>query len=167
MILEQLYLTSFEGASGKIEFDRESGFSARRVDIFQVGTMSGSYISSSKADIIHGETISLIPDVFASNTLRENRGLSIFFTIVVCIQLIIIVHFHILTTVYHKMPSIKAASPKLLHISYVGVYVVGAGALLHTHSAALINVELRHYICQFVWSWALPIVSLVRGDADL
>ena len=56
------------------------------------------------------------------------------------------------------MPSIKAASPKLLHISYVGVYVVGAGALLHTlNSAALINVELRHYICQFVWSWAFPI----------
>ena len=57
-----------------------------------------------------------------------------------------------------KQPSIKASSPRLLYITYAGVYIVALGAFTWTlFSAASIRLDLFGAFCQFFWAWCLPI----------
>ena len=157
MIVEQLYQTCFNGMSGEISFSRNSGFVDRAVDIFQVVENDSIKLAVVKEDSTSTKMeLMWIKDSFPIN-LRENSGLAIFFLIVVLIQAVIIVAFHVLTVFYHKRSPIKASSPKLLHISYIGAEVVAVGIILWTFDfAAQLDPTARPFFCQIFWAWCLP-----------
>ncbi len=161
-IIDQFYNISFEGMSGKVTYSRESGFTPRQIDIFQVYDNSShlfaSINSSGSLVVPDDKMLFSIPDSFENVTLRENRGLAIFFNIVTVFQTVLVVILHVLTVIYQKKPSIKATSPKLHHLTFIGIYIILIGLFTWTlNPAALINAEKRHYFCHFLWAWCLPI----------
>lgn len=162
-IIEQFYLTKFQGISGEISFRRETGFTPREIDIFQINNNVSEHLASVDGNgslylISSNTSIDFIPDTFDNATLRENRGLAIFFNVITSLQVFVVVILHVLTIVYRKKPLIKASSPKLLHMSYIGIYIMLIGTYLWSFNpAALISVEKRHIFCQLLWSWCLPI----------
>ena len=162
MILEQFYKTSFQGASGEVSFNRKTGFISRESIIFQVSSGWSLELGRVRASTFLHESdeqrITFINDSFPIEAIRENKIVAAFLTSIEAFIFISIVIFHVITIVYHKRPSIKASSPKLLHLSYIGVYIVVLGTFMWClfHSAA-ISLELRNHFCQLLWGWCLPI----------
>ena len=161
LIVEQFYRTTFQGMSGKISFMDDTGFTPRKINISRASEGVQHHIAIIDGEghlrVKINESIA-IDDSFRNRTLRENRGLAIFFNIISAIQILLVMFFHITTIVYHKKPSIKAASPKLLHMSYVGVYILLLGIFLWTlNPAAAIRVERRPIFCILFWTWFMPI----------
>lgn len=162
LIVEQFYQTSFQGMSGEISFRRETGYTPRKVNISQISETIQHHVATIDSDrhlILEGDRgLEFIDDSFHNETLRESRGLAIFFNIASAIQISIVVFVHIVTIIYSKKPSIKATSPKLLHMSYAGVYVLLLGTFLWTlNPAAAIGVDRRPIFCNLLWTWCLPI----------
>ena len=152
MIVEQFYRTRFQGVSGEISFDRDTGYTNRAVDITQVRNATPHSDQGQEST----EFI-FIQDSFPS-TVRENSVLTSITASVIIIQISVVAALHILTAIYRKRPSIKASSPKLLHISYIGAYMVGLGSFLYfLFLAAYFPIKVRPYFCQLLWGWCLPI----------
>ena len=160
-ILDQFYQTKFNGMSGEISFDNNTGFVDRPVNIKQVsksGRLIAVALVTATETINTGPIFKRIPDAFQNITVRASKGMGIIFAIIVPIQFSITVTFHILTVLHHKKPSIKAASPKLLHISYIGVYIVATGLFIQIlFTAAQMTQDVRPYICQMLWGWCFPV----------
>ena len=159
-IVEQFYNIGFDGVSGEVNFTRENGFTIRKVDILQVkeGSLEKVAVSGTDGTMNVSRFIS-IPDTFPINA-RQGVIVGGISTVILTIQLLITIVAQILTAVYYKKPSIKASSPKLLHISYMGYYLVWIGIFtwsFRTALSAVIDNTLRHYFCQLLWAWCLPI----------
>ena len=161
MIIDQFYQTKFQGMSGEISFERETGFSKRKVNLFQVSKGNITFMATIGIDLIRNNSevlLELIPDSFPSVIVRDNRIGGIFLTITVIIQFLIVLLLHMLTLIHAKKPSVKASSPRLLHISYIGIYILVAGTFIWTlNSAAAFDVKIRHIFCQMLWAWFLPL----------
>lgn len=160
-IVEQFYRTSFYGASGEISFDRHTTFTEHSTDLIQVRSGSAIRLASIGEDMIlnHSTEFEFISDSFPLINIRENPILAGFFTFIEALQLFVVVILQIFSVVYRNRASIKASSPKLLHMSYAGVYLVVAGVLIFTCRFAIPsnNIEWHHYFCQLLWGWCLPI----------
>lgn len=138
--------------SGEISFDRETGYTDRAVDMAQIRTNElASYQVQNVTEFI------FISDSFPSN-VRESRVVVILAVIVAIVQVLLTLTFHVLTVIYRKQPSLKASSLKLLHISYAGVYIVALGLLAYFfYLAARLPDKIRHYFCQLLWGWCMPV----------
>ena len=158
MIVNQFYETKFQGMSGEISFERETGFSKRKANLFQVSKGNITLVATIGIDLIQYNSVELIPDSFPNVIVRENHIGGIFLTITVIIQFLIVVLLHTFTLIHAKKPSVKASSPRLLHISYMGIYILAAGTFIWTlNSAAALDVKIRHIFCQMLWAWFLPL----------
>ena len=165
-IIEQFYELNFEGMSGTMVFDYDTGFVKREIVIFQaLGNFSYFviFIGPNGSERCNGTEmcgvpIEIINDSFQIRVVRESSELAAFFLLINLAEIFIIVFLHITTMVNRKMPSVKATSLKLLNISYIGTYILILGTLLWTlFSAASINIQLKHYFCQLLWAWTIPV----------
>ena len=159
MIIEQFYKISFQGVSGKVSFNEDTGFIQRQVNLFQ--SINGSEKLFAIVGKDRANTLSkpmFIPDTFPNIVVRSSKALAVFFNFITVVQFLIVVILHVATVMNLKQPSIKASSPRLLHITYAGVYIVALGAFTWTlFSAASIKFYLFGAFCQFFWAWCLPI----------
>lgn len=161
LIVEQFYRTSFEGVSGTVHFDNRTGFIPRMMDIFQVinGSSLPVFTIDTEGNSDNTSTRAhFYKDYFQNVTLRENAVVGGFFVFSAIIQFGIVIFLHAVTVAYRKKPSIKAVSPKLLHFSYAGIYIMLTGMFLWAlNPAASIRVESRHVFCQILWPWCLSL----------
>lgn len=160
LILDQFYKTSFQGMSGKLSFNESTGFAPREVNLSQVINdyeLTLAFIGVESIESIL-ELNQTIPDSFSEKIVKENSILSISFALVLLILLFIVVFLHVATSLLSKKPSVKAASLKLLHFSYVGIYIMTLGGFIWTLFLGVSNdLNLRGYFCQLLWAWCLPI----------
>ena len=158
MIVKQFYKISFQGASGKVSFSEDTGFIQRQVNFFQIINGSDKLFAIVGKDRVNISEPKFIPDTFPNVVVRSSKALAIFFNLMTVVQFLIVVILHVATLMNLKQPSIKASSPRLLYITYAGVYIVALGAFTWTlFSAASIRLDLFGAFCQFFWAWCLPI----------
>lgn len=161
IIAEQFYHTSFQGMSGDIQFSEMTGYSTRKVDISRLQNSTQTTVAiihaNGELEVVDSD-LEFIEDSFPNETLRENQALAIGFTSMAAVQLCITAFLQIMTTVCRKKPSIKANSVKLLHMSYVGVYIVLLAAFLFSlNQAVRISMDKRNIFCALLWNWGLPL----------
>lgn len=161
ILVEQFYMTSFQGVSGEINFSRETGFASRKIDILQIISENETrYVttvnSADEESVKHNKSFEYILDTFRNETIRESRGLAVFFNLVTTFLLVLVIVLQITTIIYRKKPSIKASTPILLHMSYLGVYLVLIGTYFWSFHVAALRVDSRHYFCGLLWIWCLP-----------
>ena len=165
LTMKQFFNTRFEGVSGSISYDRSTGFTPRTVNLIQIAgdgeeKMKGKLLvrisSNDTRDIISNPI--QISDSFCKEYVRENKHLARFFTSVVILLFVTTVSFHILTCMNVKQPTIKAVTPKLLHLSYVGLYIMLLGIFTYTvYPAVPLDLEWSGTFCQIFWNWTIPI----------
>ena len=161
MIAEEFYRTSFHGMSGFIRFDRNSGFPQPVVNLSQIENGSEvhiAYIGESDVVVNVEADPKIIPDRFDRVAAAESIVVGTCFTFIVILQLIATVSMHIFTTVNSGKPSIKASCPKLLHVSFVGTYILIVAVLLYQLvSVHAIEPNARCIIRLVSWAWLFPI----------
>ena len=160
-IVEQFYRTKFDGISGEVNFDRQTGFTQRKVNIFQILNESEVHIAII-ANMGESKNVSmpnLISDSFP--TLQVNYWVGIIFNFIIIIQLVFNIGLHILSILKRNQPSIKASSPKLLHMSYIGTYVLVAGTILYASLISvpepLITADVKCLSTLLFWAWFFPV----------
>lgn len=157
VLLEQFYNLSFQGMSGEINFDRSTGFSERKVNISQIQNgveVCVALINGNQSQMLSPHT--LISDSFPN--ISESIVLGSVFNFIILIQLIVNIGLHIITGFNFKQPSIRASSSKMLHISYIGTYVLVTGAVIYSlRSEPSIQPETRCWFTLSVLAWFLPL----------
>lgn len=155
-IQDCLYNTRFYGVSGHISFDSRTGFTQRITDIFQVFDGNETKIGYVQNQVLVAET----PPVLVRNEF-ENLGTQLIlpgvaalFSVLTIILLLLMAVLHLVSTVHRDHSSVKAQSPKLNQISYIGAYLFAVGSLLYIISRALpLSGSTYGYFCQFIWAW--------------
>ena len=156
-LIEQFEQVDFEGVSGRIKFDRESGSVNRVIDIFQV--FNGSLENVAYFDdgtLINIETIEFIQDSFPSEPTIVHPAISILFTLLLIVLTVITIVTHVLVIVNHDFKSIKASSAKVNHLAYIGVYFLLISFAISTVSYAFELEGQEGYLCQAIFGFFFP-----------
>jgi ABC-type branched-subunit amino acid transport system substrate-binding protein len=160
IIRDILYNHTFEGVSGHISFEHTNGYTQRLMEVLQVYEQNNytpiGYIVDQV--LIIRTTPSLVPDEFRESLQLVNDGVALALSLLTATIVVLNIALHILSILYRDHPSIKAQSPKLSQISYVGFYIFAVGTLLSTMYKA-IDLDRVTYgnICQAIWPWFFSI----------
>jgi len=175
-ILNQFYQINFEGVSGEISFNNATGYTHRSTKVIQLkpegqikqrGEIAVLVRSSSNRSV-HFTPIQ-IPSSFATKYIQEDQGLSWFIILLATFLLLLISLTQVLVFKYQHDAAIKATTPKLLHLSYAGVYVMLLGLIIYSlYSAILLPQQVKGKMCSMLWIWAFPIgFSLALGPVAM
>ena len=165
LIMEQFYNTKFDGISGSISYSRSTGFTPRTINLFQI-TNEGKIRNQSRllARIHSHDDIKIyshpvqISDTFPEENVRENKHLARCFAVIAAMQFLVTVCLHVVTRLNVEHPAIKASTPKLLHMSYTGVYIMLLGVFFYIlHPAVPLAINIKGIFCQVFWGWTFPI----------
>ena len=159
-IREVVYSHKFDGVSGNISFVETNGYTERIMEVYQVFGKNYTYIGNIRDQEFELDTApELVRNEFQQDGLQlvhpAYAVILSLFTITVTALIIIL---HIVSIVYRDYPSIKAQSPKLNQISYVGAYMFASGTLFNIlyKTIALDTVSYGN-ICQAIWPWLFSI----------
>ena len=160
IIQEILYSHTFEGVSGHINFVDTNGYTTRAMEISQVRednlTLIG-FIEEQEFEIRSSPV--LVSDRFQREGLQLVHPIvAAIFAIFTLTILLLTATLHTLSVIYRQHPFIKAQSPKLNQISYIGAYLFAAGTFLHTiYKTVDLDVTTYGNICQAIWPWFFSI----------
>ena len=92
-----------------------------------------------------------------------------FFMAAQLVEFFVVILLHIMTFIYRKTQSVKATSPKLIHLAFVGSYVFIATHMFWSMSRATdFGPKIDAPICQIIWVWGLPLsFTLIMGIVTL
>ena len=156
---DQIHQLDFDGISGRISFNPDTGFVVRSVNIFQAlyGRQNNlGYYTDHNQNItfLTMELSSFINDSFPERTVTLRLEVATVLLSLILIQLVLIVAAHVMSTVYSKYRTIKASSPRLKHLLFVGCYVIIASdLLLITLKSFNIEKKVQGDLCHIIWGW--------------
>ena len=156
-LIEQFEQVDFEGVSGRIKFDRETGSVDRIVDIFLISNTTEEYVAYCNAGALVELTdgLEFVEDAFL-NEITIHPASVILIWLPLFVQVVVVIATHIVVVVKRDFKSIKASSPKINHLAYVGVYFLITGFFFSTISYLLFLDEREGIMCQAVWAFFLP-----------
>ena len=165
IIRDNLINHTFEGVSGHVLINVSNGYTERIMELYQINANNRytaiGYIEGQ--DFVINSTPSLVPGEFQSEGLQlVNVSVAVVLSVftIVIISLTIVVHGFAIA--YREHPTIKAQSPKLNQISYVGFYLFAAGTLLSImHKTLYLDTVTYGNICQAIWPWCFSIAFSV------
>ena len=162
MITEQYFKLTFEGITGQINFNSSTGFVNHQVNLYQISSgleVKVGSLNLTAINIIMHPSFSHISDQI-HEVAQPHGGVVAFFMAAQLVELFVVIvpHNIIMTIVYRKTQSVKATSPKLIHLAFVGSYVFIATHMFWSMSRATdFGPKIDAPICQIIWAWGLPL----------
>ena len=162
---------NFQGVSGSIDFDEETGFNiARRINIYQFGAAKSStligFYASKELVILNNTSPKFLSATFDEEHVRVSTAIAIFFLIIRIIMLVLALSIHVINIFYRNHSSIKATSPKLNHFIFLGFYLTLINMTLYTVIEAwprTLNINMLSNMC-IALPWFFNIgLTLVLG----
>ena len=164
--LKEFYSIDFEGISGHISFNTSSGFLNRQVNLFFVnsGTENhvATYTNNGMIVIDSLQNTETVPDIVTTVGLLDKPIVGCFLAIA-CIVFIAIAVLHILTLLHRHSEHIKASSPKLIQMAFLGEYIFIMAVLLYNiQRIKVYSPREGTIICQLLWMWSLPLCFTLK-----
>ena len=168
MILNKFYSIEFQGMSGRISFNSSNGFINRQAILYQIVQGSEKTITSSRSEMNTSfPQIVAIPDIVTVTGLPHIE-LVCFFVILHCLEFISVVVIHLFTAAYRKSKSVKASSPYLSQLVFLGLYFFILSTLALSISNATSGIMTSRVICQLLWDWLFPFsFTLIVGTVTV
>ena len=160
LLLEEFYSLDFQGISGRIKFDNNTGFVTRALSVFQVDNGKPNEVAyyDPEEGFILTKQIKFIPDSFPDKIKIVRTEAVAVFIFIALLQLITLVILHILTLKHRRCPSIRASSLKLHQIVYCGCYIFAFLLLLLTaEGLGQFDDTTFKVVCNINWAWLFPI----------
>ena len=128
-----------QGITGRIRFERETGFVNKTMDLYQYND-SGistkiSFYRSGKLTILPFATPVFIDSNFPQK--RLDTIIAVLFIFIEIAALLLAIPTHVINVVYRKYTTIKASSYRLNQFVFVGCYLVILGAVLYSLSETI------------------------------
>ena len=172
IIQRHLLDVDFQGITGRIKFENETGFVTKTMDLYQYNDSGVSkrigLFRSGGLTILPNANPDFIDDDFPLITKHLNTIIAVIFIIIEIAALFLAIPTHVINVVYRNYTTIKASSYRLNQFVFVGCYLVIIGALLFTLSEA-INLlrSTQTGLCNFIlWTSNLGL-SLILSTVCL
>ena len=125
LLLKEFYSLNFQGISGRIKFDNNTGFVIRALSVFRVNSGKPKEVAyyDPEEGFILTKRIEFISDRFPDKIQIVSTEVVAVFISIALFQLVTLVILHVLTLKYHHYPSVRASSLKLHQILYFGCYI--------------------------------------------
>lgn len=157
IIRDEVLELMFQGASGWIEFDQGSGYISRVVNIFQVmehrAVKVGYFLDDKNFEI--QEEAEFIENSFEMVELKIPTYLAILLILLSLIGFVLLIILQVLTIAYRNYKSVKATSPRLTHLIYVGCYLLTVAAITTILLQALPSSHVHYPFMCTLDLWAL------------
>ena len=158
-ILDEFYSIDFQGLSGHIKFNSTTGFLNRPSSIIFVNSGNGIQLGGKNigGGVVSLEHVETIPDLIRVVVLPY-KGIVVVFLAIQCLVFFSVVVLHATTLLYRNTKYIKASSPKLIQVAFLGGYMVVVAMFMYTvffikeHS-----ITEGTIICRVVWMWLMPL----------
>ena len=151
----------FQGISGRIKFDNETGFNlGTTVNVYQysqniTSTMVGEY-SMNRLTFIREANPTFINAQFKNKHEHVNMTVVVLLLVTTVLIIPLAISLQIINVVYRGCKPIKASSPLLNHLIFAGCYFIQLSAVLYvlteTHEA--ISSVAGLYLCNLI-PWLL------------
>ena len=164
----------FHGVSGRIDFDKETGFNtARQINIYQFGaakssTLIGFHTSKEHIVLSNKTTPQFIMPTFLEKHIQVSVSVAVAVAfLIICVALLLLTSsIQVINILYRNHSSIKATSPKLNHLIFLGFYLTVVGMILYTVIKAWphsLSNQMLSNTCKIL-PWFLNIgITLVIG----
>ena len=146
IVREEILKLRFEGMRGRVQFSREThdGAEVTIIDIYQVSEGNSNGIIGfldpwNSPDIELLKNASLIPGHFDR---RPHISFGIIITVVVSILFVALLSCQIANVVWRNHKHVKATSPKLNHLMFLGCYLSLVAAIFYTSIVVFIDVTV-------------------------
>ena len=132
---------NFQGVSGRINFDQMTGFNtARKINIYRFGkrkssTLIGFYASKELA-VLNDTKSHFVKSTFDTKHIHVSAAVAVPFLIATVAMLLFAVPMQVINIIYRKHSTIKATSPKLNHLIFLGCYLTVIGTVLYIATEA-------------------------------
>ena len=152
VIAESILDLDFASVSGRIKFDKSTGFVQRVTNIYQVQGNTSHAIGEYNITQMTVKFNDSIQNVISSNFTVLTAYVPIYVIVVhfgiMTILLCITVAVHVLSIVYRDFESIKASSPNLNHLAYAGLYLLFVDAIMEgVRNGFSINEQAYTVLC--------------------
>ena len=152
IIREELVRISFEGMRGKVEFSEEThdGANVTGFNLYQVLEVDGEYMYGiiGEYDPLNTPRLTLFPnesllslDNFDVVYLQPHCYLGALVVIASAIISVALLICHIGSCIWRDHKAVKAASPRLNHLIFVGCYLSLIGTIMYTTAFIFIDVS--------------------------
>ena len=145
----------FQGITGRIKFENETGFVNKTMDLYQYGDSGVSkrigFFRSGELTILPTVDPDFIDGDFPFIIKRLNTIIAVCFTFIEIAALLLAIPTHVINIVYRNFTTIKASSYRLNQFVFVGCYLVIAGAVLYTLSKTIkVHTSMQTGLCNLV-----------------
>jgi ABC-type branched-subunit amino acid transport system substrate-binding protein len=138
LIADEIVSTPFEGLSGRVNFNNETGNIKQNAQFFVItmdGTMLLSYYNEETDNITlynstRGTENIFIKDTFDEIILTVPRPLAYFILLLLLVAFLLTLTLNVATCAYRKVNSVKASSIKLSQVAFLGCYILALSLLL-------------------------------------
>lgn len=128
---------NFQGLASQVQFNKTTGHLKSEISIFQVNDMG-----------IIQENITYIPDQFKKDYLTLHPALIAYGFIFSVLAFTLNAGLHIASVYYRENSSVKATSPRLNHIIFIGCYLMIVSVVVQTvHYGFIKKNELGIFLC--------------------
>ena len=162
LILEKFYASDFEfeGMSGSVSFDPDSGYIDRPSNLYQIIDGEERHIAyNNRTDIIliDGESPRFIDDIVRTLGSALSPIFIAFFAFLQFLWFFVMVFLHVLTVLYKNSKSVKASSPNLSHFAFAGGYLLIFGLMLFLFLKIKQHpAHVSGALCHTTWVWVFP-----------
>ena len=167
---EHMLDVDFQGISGRIKFDDKTGSNvAGELNIYQFREEKSSsligFYSTGGLTRVNGTMPEYIKSSFDVRRVQVNTAIAIPFLIITIATLLFAVPIQIINIVYRNHKTIKANSPNLNHIIFLGCYLTVVGTMLYIITEAWQQTvsPTKSHLCNVI-PWFLSIgTSMIVG----
>ena len=155
VIKEELLSLSFEGMRGRVEFSGGTNdcINSTIIDVYQVLNLNtsapdyyyrvGEYnpLLQSSPLRFYRDDVLLTQANFDLNYVMPNYFIGIFVVVTAILLFVVLLTCHIAFIIWRQYKTIKASSPRLVHIIFIGCYLAIAGTVLYTNTYVFISTS--------------------------
>ena len=169
MLQRYLLKLEFRGISGRIKFDNETGFNIdSRVNIHQYGGMNnetivGFYMNQKLTLHLHAHVPEFINATFAEETVSVNMYILVLFYVITFVILLLVIPVHLVTIIYRNHRAIKASSPRLNHLIFLGCYLILVGTFVFIVAHSIKSGPSLSSLCVAIPWIITPGTTLITG----
>ena len=169
-IAKHMFDVDFQGISGRITFDNTTGTNiAGELNIYQFGEEKSinliGFYASGKLTLLNDSMPQFIKSAFEERRVQVSIAIAVPFLIITVTILFLAVPIHIINIVYRDHKTIKATSPNLNHIIFIGSYltVFGNVLLIITEAFQHTSTPSKSHVCNVI-PWFLGVgTSMIIG----
>ena len=158
VIKEELLSLSFEGMRGRVEFSRETHdcVNSTIIDMYQVMNLNTQVmnLNTSAPDLVgeynpllQGSPLRFFRDVllkqadFDLEYVVPCYSIGVFVVIAAVLLFVMLIICHVAFIIWRQYKTIKASSPRLAHIIFIGCYLAIVGTILYTNTYVFISTK--------------------------